>query len=586
MCVFGQLGLITKAQREQIGNNQANVTAHDTRLTAIEGDTAKWNTLLQDSLGQVADYYIVQSGDSVWAYPNVHTSLTAYRDTNLTDVLEDCMSELTSGGLIQIGKGVYDHMSMVEIPYDQITIQGAGKHLTTLKIKANNDVGAAQGHLFYIAGKDSITIQDLAMDGNLLNQSKIDSQTGTQISSSCGVRAFDTVAYNYSYNLAIKDCYIHDFASNGVVVWGGIDPIVENCLFEDNGVAAIQYFGFCERGIIRNNTIKRSAFGTNFSHGTIIEGNHVSNPRYLYSWASLGNCDVLTIEDGADTEPPNDMIIRNNTIEGDSISNGIRVIGGSTDIRIEGNTIRGTVMDNASGIRLEDDTTSVVTGNHVYDWANTGDIGIWCDDSEDGVYSNNILETNYAGIYFQAASLRNKATGNDIKSNNSILVQSGSTNNVLLFNNINGYGGIVDSDGDNISIGNYNHNGNWETMMPDVYKRNWAYTADADGEAVDPGSQNITVTSDGANNILFLPTASATTIGTVITGKVGANGFELRVASAQAGTVYLNGVTTNVEAAIPANTNFRVELIDATHWILTATTNLGAVVTAIVPDAI
>lgn len=116
-----------------------------------------------------------------------------------------------------------------------------------------------------------------------------------------------------------------------------------------------------------------------------------------------------------------------------------------------------------------------------------------------------------------------------------------------------------------------------------------AYTATADGTGtgiIHPMTQNITVTSANANYICCLPEASASTVGTIITGTVGANGFELRVQAAQAATVYINNVTTNVEAAIPASTNFRVTQIDATHWILEATTNLGAVVTAIVPDAI
>lgn len=113
------------------------------------------------------------------------------------------------------------------------------------------------------------------------------------------------------------------------------------------------------------------------------------------------------------------------------------------------------------------------------------------------------------------------------------------------------------------------------------------YTATVGGAGtgvIHPMTQNITVTSSNADYICCLPEASAATVGTIITGTVGANGFELRVAASQAASVYLNNVTTNVEAAIPANTNFKVTQIDATHWILECTTNLGAVLTAIIPN--
>jgi hypothetical protein len=90
-----------------------------------------------------------------------------------------------------------------------------------------------------------------------------------------------------------------------------------------------------------------------------------------------------------------------------------------------------------------------------------------------------------------------------------------------------------------------------------------------------------------ADEIAFLPLASTYYKGTKIEGYVtGTFGFELRVEATQAGTVYLNGVTTNVEAAIPANSSFEIIQLDETHWILKAWTALGAEITAIVPDAI
>lgn len=96
--------------------------------------------------------------------------------------------------------------------------------------------------------------------------------------------------------------------------------------------------------------------------------------------------------------------------------------------------------------------------------------------------------------------------------------------------------------------------------------------------------QFVTVTSASANNIITLPGATSVVLGTVIQGVVGANGFKLQVAVADAATVKLNNVTTSVKAVIPASVYFKVQLTSATTWILTTLTNLGAVGTAIVPS--
>jgi hypothetical protein len=99
--------------------------------------------------------------------------------------------------------------------------------------------------------------------------------------------------------------------------------------------------------------------------------------------------------------------------------------------------------------------------------------------------------------------------------------------------------------------------------------------------------QFVTVTSANANNIICLPSDATCPIGTVVRGRVESNGFELRSLAADT-TQTINGVTGGVtnEAAIPANTLFRVEKIASLTWLLTATTALGAVVTAIIPDAV
>lgn len=114
-------------------------------------------------------------------------------------------------------------------------------------------------------------------------------------------------------------------------------------------------------------------------------------------------------------------------------------------------------------------------------------------------------------------------------------------------------------------------------------------TATADGLTtglLTGADQFVTVTSANADHIVALPLSTSVPVGTVIRGWVGANGFELRVSAAEAATATINGVTTSVEAAIPATTFFTVTKVASLTWILTAVTELGAVITAIVPDAV
>lgn len=95
--------------------------------------------------------------------------------------------------------------------------------------------------------------------------------------------------------------------------------------------------------------------------------------------------------------------------------------------------------------------------------------------------------------------------------------------------------------------------------------------------------QFVQVTSSSSSNIVSLPPVSQLRLGTEVWGTVGANGFKLQVNPADATTVTLNNVTTNVKATIPANVSFYCYLISPTAWVLTTVTALGAVGTAIVP---
>lgn len=185
------------------------------------------------------------------------------------------------------------------------------------------------------------------------------------------------------------------------------------------------------------------------------------------------------------------------------------------------------------------------------------------------------------------------------KDNNAVatstVYRAGSTGPVV-FGSTDGTASIASSDwtvgvtGIATNMGTYNG----LTILNSIGRLVTTATAAADstvaGSKLAAVDQFVTVASGGATRVITLPAAGSTTIGLVIEGYVAATGFDLRVATSQYSTAKLNNVTSTtvvgVEAAIPATTKFKVVCISATEWILTATDELGAVITAIVPAAI
>jgi hypothetical protein len=112
-----------------------------------------------------------------------------------------------------------------------------------------------------------------------------------------------------------------------------------------------------------------------------------------------------------------------------------------------------------------------------------------------------------------------------------------------------------------------------------------AVTATSDGLTtglIPATAVHITVTSSSANNIITLPTP---VVGKRIRGWVGTNGCEVRAVGT---SVKVNDVIVSAtnEGAIPADTMVEFTCVTSTAWLLHATTKLGAVLTAIIPDAV
>lgn len=416
-----------------------------------------------------------------------------------------------------------------------------------------------------------------------------------------------------SHNNTIKGC---SFINFGTTTAGAVDPSSSYC-----NLITQNLFDNCSVGVYLT--------GTNTQYGNIITNNR-----------------IFGCNEGVKGEWPFNTIISNNFIEAGRT--GIHIIGSYNSIGnivIQGNFIRTTIVDDGAtyGISLMSGSDQwgynrncLISGNIIQIDTSIGGsaiqgLGSATQYNGNNVCCNNIITTNgdVKGILLKYSKYwtisGNKVIGDtsnynilmdtDVKFckvvNNSfgsaqsaIFLYGGIESNIfkdnsllagniymdataplpvsnLFESNILGALSVITDTGKNIYKSN-----RYITGSPIADRLNVIATAGGLTTGVLSSIRDINVTSASANNIVALPVCETGIIGSVITGIVGANGFELRVNAAQLTTVYINGVTTNVEAAIPASTTFEITCIDATHWILTAKTSLGAVITAIVPDAV
>lgn len=111
-------------------------------------------------------------------------------------------------------------------------------------------------------------------------------------------------------------------------------------------------------------------------------------------------------------------------------------------------------------------------------------------------------------------------------------------------------------------------------------------TATADGLTtglIPEGTGFASITAANAAHIITLPSIEDDMIGCIIRGFVGANGCKLRTPASS--NQKINNVDSDgtATATIAANSMIALYCIGANDWLLTAWSNLGAVLTAIVP---
>ena len=565
-------------------------------------DTTGLDSYMRNTIARLKpnlpSYVIEQRGSIIYATPSY--GLTAFEDNNLTPVLQNCIDALISGGLIQIKRGLYDNMDSISINNDGITIQGEGMYLTKLKLKDGFDVDRDAASFINIKDGDYTIIRDLELDGNLVNQTKLDNNNFAD-----GYHIFCTGIYansgdeggtHYPDYLLIENCYVHDFSGNGITICNSTGTVIRGVRAEDSGSNQITLAGDCINGVIEN-CLARGGGDVALSLGASSSGNYnciIRNNRVLDVNGSYGsNGARYGIEVGGIKGQ-----ILSNYITGANTVRGIYGMPSARQSIIKGNIIDSLQCSTGStGIGMTYDSMAVIMDNIITNVKTDGIVLVGCRKTKimnnyismPAASSSAIAFTNYTSTYTTDSYIGN----NYIWSLGSLALNfiSSANNNNTIANNII-YGAGKDYDFHASTTGTIwmnNYGVKTASLMPDAINQSIPVTATSGGLTpgiLVPGSQNVTVTSASADYIVCLPAAGATSIGTKITGVVGANGFKLRVAAAQAATVYLNGVTTSVEAAIPANSSFEAIQVDPTHWTLKAWTALGAEITAIVPDAI
>jgi hypothetical protein len=561
---FGQYRALIEKDTTGLVATKANIS--------VKADTS--------SITQTADYVIEKVGSTYYARPAYKSGLPAYSGTNFKTVIESAMGQLISGGLVfikaQSDTGVYP----IVIPFDNITIQGAGKYLTTLKLRSNADTaaGLTWTGLIQCIGHNNFTIKDIGLDGNGANQTKIDN------GSSQNARLFGIRVGFAASHILIDNCYVHDFTVNGIQISTASDILIKNCRSENNNWNGISIAGSTNALVTNCTTLGSGDVGISVSGQDIkVSTNTIGDLNGIHGSVNS----AWGIELGVTPDTSTNITIENNTITGASITKGIENYAGTQSCFIKGNYFHDLSKSGAVAILIYTAKYFTISDNKILRVNGQGILlnvsTTYCEVSHNniGTGTTGADVTGSYGISIDGNSTYNKIINNVVINHYAMNIVSGSNNNYVsnnIFQSTTGW----NHDFSDASTGTISKNnilfglfGATNSLAPETVNLNFPVTALVGGVALSAGSQNITVTSANSTYIVFLPTSSATTIGMKVTGQVGANGFKLGVASSQASTVYLNGVTTSVYGSIPANSSFEAVCLDATHWILKVWSSTG-----------
>ena len=386
------------------------------------------------------DYdYVIEKSDG--AYCAKSKTGENYTAATFNRALAAALRQLSSGGRILVKEGRYDNLDPIEIPYDNITLEGEGMYSTILKLKAKADVGVAgfAAGKFLSSDRHNTVIRNLQLDGNFSNQTKIDSNASVETAVWVGVALGGR-------NALLQRCFIKDFTLYGVYSWGSYNS-VEYCIFKDNAWNGITLDSSMNKALYNvvsgGGDVGISAYGSHH----LVEGNYVFDVDGAHG--AVGTMVGIAIEQAGE-QPSHGSVIRNNRITGAKMKRGIAsyviktdpakaensVIednivydingAGAIGIDIEHGrkcTIRGNVVRNVKqhGIRIYRSHSNLVEYNRVTDIGSSdAAFGLIVEAYTAGFADSNTIRYNYlsaysAGLYINRRGLKNIVTGNIIE---------------------------------------------------------------------------------------------------------------------------------------------------------------------------
>lgn len=410
-------GTVTLPSATSIGD------VSSTEIGYVNGVTSNIQAQLTARQYQDYDYYIEESGGTVYARPSPNGSLTAYNGSILSGVLTSAMGQLTTGGKIYIAAGTYSDNDSIVVPYDNITIEGAGMNKTIIRVKddwdASKHISGTKG-FFQVLGKDYFTIRNLQLDGNGDNQTYIDNNNsgdgmvGRTHGLWIGIAAGDTSKYPiidrcnianwagaaglilYSSYGKVTDCnFINDF-SNGITVYC-YGNMIENSYFYGIGDVGAALYGY--DNVIRDCDLE----DMNGTKGTTGSGCGIS-----IETTTGKNAGVSVI---------------NNKIHGHCMK-GIGAYRGCENAVISGNEIYGFSLDGGSGITSTTGVGTLIHNNYIYGFTTNALSGIILNRDSASVVSNNIIDNPEVSSTGNSYGILTYGTKNCSITNNFVRIDS------------------------------------------------------------------------------------------------------------------------------------------------------------------
>ncbi len=203
----------------------------DTKVDNVDSLNASEYNALATAVKEIAASYIVYKDGSTYYARNGVTGVL-YSNSDAKTVIQYAIDALTGGGTILIKSGVYSLTAPIK-PTTGITIMGEGMGTTLYAANSMNDHMIMNKNIVSNQKTDSfITIRDIQLDGNGLNQGTVPNPTpcGIWISNADNIQILNVRIVN-------PRSYCVGFARTGTGFISTQFAVLAGCKFERNNAS-------------------------------------------------------------------------------------------------------------------------------------------------------------------------------------------------------------------------------------------------------------------------------------------------------------------------------------------------------------